>query len=67
MDQQIKNKNTYPLLSTIDSPADLRKLPQNRLKDLCEEIRRFLIETLAENPGHFASSMGYVEFTEALH
>ena len=67
MDQQIKNKNTYPLLSTIDSPADLRKLPQNRLKDLCEEIRRFLIETLAENPGHFASSMGAVEFTVALH
>lgn len=66
MDQQI-NKNTYPLLSSIDSPADLRRLPQARLKNLCEEIRRFLIETLAENPGHFASSMGAVELTVALH
>lgn len=66
MDQQINN-NTYPLLSSIDSPADLRRLPQARLKNLCEEIRRFLIETLAENPGHFASSMGAVELTVALH
>ncbi|MDE5934182.1 MAG: 1-deoxy-D-xylulose-5-phosphate synthase, partial [Muribaculaceae bacterium] len=66
MDQPI-NKNTYPLLSSIDSPDDLRRLPQARLKDLCSEIRKFLIETLAENPGHFASSMGAVELTVALH
>lgn len=66
MDQPI-NKNTYPLLSSIDSPDDLRRLPQARLKDLCGEIRKFLIETLAENPGHFASSMGAVELTVALH
>lgn len=56
-----------PLLDTIDSPADLRKLPEERLPQLCEEIRRFLIRTLADNPGHFASSMGSVELTVALH
>ena len=67
MDHPIVNKNAYPLLSAIDTPADLRKLPQSSLKDLCEEIRRFLIESLSENPGHFASSMGAVELTVALH
>lgn len=56
-----------PLLDTIDSPADLRKLPVEQLPQLCEEIRRFLIRNLADNPGHFASSMGAVELTVALH
>ncbi len=56
-----------PLLDTINSPADLRKLPVEMLPQVCEEIRRFLIRTLAGNPGHFASSMGAVELTVALH
>lgn len=56
-----------PLLDTIDSPADLRKLSVEQLPQLCEEIRRFLIRNLADNPGHFASSMGAVELTVALH
>jgi len=55
------------LLATIDSPADLRKLSIEQLPQLCSEIRRFLIESLAVNPGHFASSMGAVELTVALH
>ena len=67
MDQQTINKDRYPLLSTIDTPADLKQLSRQQLKDLCGEIRGFLIETLAENPGHFASSMGAVELTVALH
>lgn len=58
---------TYPLLSTIDNPADLRKLHPEQLKDVSNEIRQLLIATLSENPGHFASSMGAVDFIVALH
>lgn len=57
----------YPLLQAIDSPADLRKLPQSALPGVCSEIRKFLINSLSKNPGHFASSMGAVELTVALH
>lgn len=57
----------YPLLDQIDSPADLRTLPVEKLKDVCADIRRKLIDTLSEHPGHFASSMGAVELTVALH
>lgn len=60
-------KHNFPLLSKIDSPADLRKLPVAKLPDVCKELRRFLIESLSVNPGHFASSMGAVDFTVALH
>ncbi len=56
-----------PLLARIDSPADLRKLSPEQLPQLCTEIRDFLIHSLADNPGHFASSMGAVELTVALH
>ncbi len=57
----------YPLLSTIDSPDDLRRLPVEKLPQVCSEIRDFLISSLSTNPGHFASSMGVVELTVALH
>ena len=55
------------ILSAIDSPSDLRLLPEERLPQVCADIRRFLINSLAKNPGHFASSMGTVELTVALH
>lgn len=57
----------YPLLEHIDSPADLRKLSVEQLPALCSEIRSFLIDELSHNPGHFASSMGAVELTVAMH
>ncbi|MDE6125551.1 MAG: 1-deoxy-D-xylulose-5-phosphate synthase, partial [Muribaculaceae bacterium] len=57
----------YPLLSRIDSPADLRALPVGQLPQVCADIREFLINSLSKNPGHFASSMGAVELTVALH
>lgn len=57
----------YPLLSKIDSPSDLRKLKEEQLPQVCAEIRQFLIEELSSHPGHFASSMGAVEITVALH
>lgn len=55
------------LLKQINFPADLRKLPVEKLPEVCAEIRRFLIGSLAHNPGHFGSSMGAVELTVALH
>lgn len=51
----------------INSPADLKKLRINELKDVCSEIRQFIINKLSTHPGHFASSMGAVELTVALH
>ena len=60
-------KSNYPLLQKINSPADLRALPLEALPLVCNELRRFMINTLAENPGHFASSMGAVEIIVALH
>ena len=59
--------DTYPLLAGIDSPADLRALDEDRLPAVAEEIRAFLLETLAKTGGHLASGLGAVEITLALH
>lgn len=56
-----------PLLNNINSPEDLRNLSQEQLPQVCDDIRKFLIDSLSRNPGHFASSMGAVELTVALH
>lgn len=55
------------ILSQLNSPADLRKLPVESLPQVCGEIRAFLIKNLSNNPGHFASSMGAVDIIVALH
>lgn len=55
------------LLSNVNSPADLRKLSEEQLPQLCQEIREFIIANLSVNPGHFASSMGAVDLIVALH
>ncbi|MDE7146191.1 MAG: 1-deoxy-D-xylulose-5-phosphate synthase, partial [Duncaniella sp.] len=60
-------KEKTNILERINSPADLRKLPLEQLPELCGELRSFLIKTLSDHPGHFASSMGAVELTVALH
>ncbi|MDE7411164.1 MAG: 1-deoxy-D-xylulose-5-phosphate synthase [Paramuribaculum sp.] len=65
--EQKLDSQHYPLLSGIDTPDDLRKLSPDKLPDVCSEIRDFLIHSLSKNPGHFASSMGAVELTVALH
>lgn len=57
----------YTLLSKIDSPKDLRKLSVNQLPEVCKELREDIIDELSVNPGHFASSLGTVELTVALH
>ena len=55
------------LLDAIDDPADLRKLEPERLPQLCAELREFLIQHASRHEGHFASSLGVVELTVALH
>ena len=61
------NEQLYPLLSAIDSPADLRKLDEESLPQVADELRRFLIESVASSGGHFGAGLGCVELTVALH
>ena len=58
---------TYPLLSQIGTPADLRALPTKQLGAVCRELREYLINTVATRGGHFAAGLGTVELTVALH
>ena len=55
------------ILSKIIYPDDLRKLSPAQLEQICGELRQFIIDELSSNPGHFASSLGVVELTVALH
>ncbi|SCK22150.1 1-deoxy-D-xylulose-5-phosphate synthase [Vogesella sp. LIG4] len=55
------------LLDTIQSPADLRKLGRHELPQLAQELREFLVETVSKTGGHFASNLGSIELTIALH
>lgn len=57
----------FSLLSLIDFPADLRRLPEEQLPEVCKELRQDIIEEVSVNPGHLASSLGVVELTVALH
>ena len=57
----------YPLLAKIDSPADLKQLEERRLPALAEELRAYLIESVARCGGHFGAGLGVVELTVALH
>ena len=57
----------YPLLSTIDSPGDLRRLQPGQLVPLAAELREFLVQTVSQMGGHFAAGLGTVELTVALH
>ena len=57
----------YNLLSTIDSPDDMKSLTPEQLRQLSAELRQFIIEIVSSNPGHFGASLGVVELTVALH
>ena len=57
----------FTLLNQIQFPADLRKLRIDQLPQVCDELRQDIIEKVSKNPGHFASSLGVVELTVALH
>lgn len=58
------NKN---ILETINSPADLKKVPEDDLIQLCQELRQKIIDECSEHPGHFGAGLGVVELTVALH
>ena len=60
-------ENHRILLDQIDYPSDLRKLEVKDLPEVCRELRRNIIEEVAVNPGHLASSLGVVEITVAVH
>ncbi|MCD7722238.1 MAG: 1-deoxy-D-xylulose-5-phosphate synthase [Prevotellaceae bacterium] len=63
----MEENESKSLLPNINLPDDLRRLPLEELPQVCEELRQYLIQQLADNPGHFASSLGVVELTVALH
>ncbi len=56
-----------PILDTISSPADLRKLPESQLESLAQELRDYLLHSVSQSGGHFAASLGVTELTVALH
>ncbi|MBI2417869.1 MAG: 1-deoxy-D-xylulose-5-phosphate synthase [Ignavibacteriales bacterium] len=57
----------YPVLSKIDVPKDIRKLDVNELKQLCKDIREYMVDVISEIGGHFGGGLGTVELTVALH
>lgn len=65
--EEMEGETSYKKLQSIQSPEDLRKLPPNQLPEVCQELRQKIIDELSCNPGHFASSLGVIELTVALH
>ncbi|MDO8283612.1 MAG: 1-deoxy-D-xylulose-5-phosphate synthase [Rhodoferax sp.] len=61
------SKKQYPLLHTINSPEDLRLVPRDQLRELTDELREFLLHSVAKTGGHLSSNLGTVELTVALH
>ncbi len=59
--------NNHQILTSINSPNDLKRLSVEELKLYCKELRQYIIEECATNPGHLSSSLGVVELTAALH
>ena len=57
----------YKILNNIDSPTDIKKLNNDEIALLCDEIRSEIIDVVSKNGGHLASSLGAVELTGALH
>lgn len=55
------------LLSQINSPADLKKFPKEKLVQICDELRQFIVDNVSVYGGHFGASLGVVELTVALH
>ncbi|MGZ5285580.1 MAG: 1-deoxy-D-xylulose-5-phosphate synthase [Flavisolibacter sp.] len=56
-----------PLLQSIDSPSDLKKIPKEELHQVCDELRQYIIDVVSVHGGHFAASLGVVELSVALH
>ncbi len=65
--QIMSDRNPFPLLERIDSPADLRRLPESQLAPLADELREYLVQSVSQSAGHFAAGLGALELTVALH
>ncbi|MDO9214712.1 MAG: 1-deoxy-D-xylulose-5-phosphate synthase [Methylococcales bacterium] len=63
----MNKSGSYPLLDTIHTPADVRKLRKDQLKPLAKELREFLTQSVSVSGGHFSAGLGTVELTVALH
>jgi 1-deoxy-D-xylulose-5-phosphate synthase len=63
----MNDPSRYPHLATIETPADLRRVPDDELPAVADELRRYLIESVASSGGHFGAGLGVVELTVALH
>lgn len=61
------NLNKYSILGLINTPKELRQLSEDHLTKLCDELRRFLLTSVSRSSGHFASGLGTIELTVALH
>ena len=61
------NTDDYPILNSVTTPADLRLLDEDQLPQAAEELRRYLIQSVATSGGHFGAGLGCVELTIALH
>ncbi|WPM84096.1 1-deoxy-D-xylulose-5-phosphate synthase N-terminal domain-containing protein [Apirhabdus apintestini] len=57
----------YPTLALVDTTRELRLLPKESLPKLCDELRRYLLDSVSRSSGHFASGLGAIELTVALH
>ncbi|MEQ9878329.1 1-deoxy-D-xylulose-5-phosphate synthase [Pectobacterium aroidearum] len=57
----------YPTLALVETPDELRLLPKDSLPKLCDELRQYLLDSVSRSSGHFASGLGTVELTVALH
>lgn len=57
----------YRLLDKVDSPADVKKMDMEELRELCSEIRKYMVECCSVNPGHLGSSLGAVELVIGIH
>jgi len=65
--QPIVNLEDFPLLKAIDTPHDLRTLAPNQLRQVCNEVRQYMIDVICQVGGHFGAGLGVVELTVAAH
>ena len=61
------NLANYPLLAQINAPSDLRNISQDQLTRISNELRSYLLNSVSKSSGHFASGLGTIELTVALH
>lgn len=66
-DKYFQVTNPGPLLKSVNSPEDLKKIPIEKLHEFCDELRQYIIDVVSVHGGHFGASLGVVELTTALH